>query len=252
MPTTFTVGHNDLKRVYDRLAPYVGDDSRPVLACIRLEAGKDGLTAVAADGFILGSQTVGYYDKPKWARGSRPPLTILVPPAQLKLAVAAAPKYGVVTITVTDSGWRVNGHGQAVHLTPQEGSYPDYSQCLPALKEMGRFREPMSYMPRQLLRAVKGLGDTRVHLWSSGRTSPTIIATGDGFWGVIMPAVPETSSKVVELALAPGLSDGERIVRKYRRQERKAQRQGEEEAARRLAEASEEMAAETHEAEIAA
>ena len=238
MQTTFYVRTESLKCILDRLAPYVGDNDRPVLACIRLEAGKDGLTAVAADGFILGSQAVAYSDKPKWARGTRPPLTILVPPAQLKVAVGMLPKHSVATFTVTDSGWRVDGFGQAIHLTPQEGTFPDYSHCLPALKDMGRSRAPMAYMSRGLTRAVKGLGDERVFVWGSDPKTPTIIATADGFWAMLMPAIG-SSTRTVETALAPGLSDGHRIVRKYRRQERQAKREREEEAARRLAEASE-------------
>src|SRR3990167_9677235 len=66
--TSFMVNAADLRMLVTRLLRFVaGDGQRPVLECIKLEADKECLRGIAADGFVLGVQEIEYSESPKAA-----------------------------------------------------------------------------------------------------------------------------------------------------------------------------------------
>src|SRR3990167_11431792 len=66
--TSFMVNAAGLRMLVTRLSRFVaGDGQRPVLECIKLEADRDCLRGIAADGFVLGIQEIEYSESPKEA-----------------------------------------------------------------------------------------------------------------------------------------------------------------------------------------
>ncbi|MBA2528971.1 MAG: DNA polymerase III subunit beta [Euzebyales bacterium] len=128
-----------------------GDDARPVLTGVSLEATSDGLTAAATDSYRLAVRTV------PWDQGTQ--CTVLVPRRALEEARRSAELLGSEVRLLLEGGQATFVFGDR-RLTTRliEGKFPDFRQLIPS-----GFERRLDVDRAELLEVVKRVavvGDT--------------------------------------------------------------------------------------------
>ena len=188
--TSFMVNAADLRMLVTRLSRFVArDGQRPILECIKLEADKDCLRGIAADGFVLGIQEIEYSESPKEAAQAlfRP-----------RPVLAALRGLGSESVAVTIKKTRVEFVAAWLSFSvPQEiGKYPD----IEALKlPLDGTRYSVSINPRLLHIFDGGSGLIHIEL-GDNHMQPVPVASSDGFYGLAMPMFVDVESRAKLLA----------------------------------------------------
>jgi len=180
MATQFKVSCDDFRMLLKRLARFTAkDDTRPVLMAIRLEAKKDSLEGVAADGFILGCQRIDYTEPPESVG------QLLVQAEPLLSALRTVPKTAALMVTFEDDTCSVETSGIDVSVPATAGKYPNIASLKPSAVLEGK----TTTLNPDLLKLVNfgRAGLTMLHIQVNGGKGVVPVATNDGFWGLIMP-----------------------------------------------------------------
>jgi hypothetical protein len=235
MATPFTVKIEYLRSLFDRLALFVAkDETRPVLTVIKLKAEKEGLTGVAADGFILAHQRIGYA-RPPQAFGAE----LLIPPTHVRaflktcgrkegpIGLIMEEKRLVVIVPPAGSERtpKIIKHGSKLPIIdpgpPLVGAFPSIEGNFPKyenLKPEGDFRAVVSLAPDLLAKVAQATkkgshpeayGMLHIGILPGGGAAPIVMAVEGGFhdeddrfWALVMPMFTKPAKRLEDLGRA--------------------------------------------------
>ena len=188
--TSLRVNAADLRMLVTRLLRFVAKDGmRPVLECIKLEADKDCLRGVAADGFVLGIQEIEYTESPEKAAEA------LFRPRPVLAALKGLGTEGL-TVTITETRIEFVGSWLSFSVPKETGKFPDYE----ALKlPPDGTRYSVSINPRLLHIFDGGAGFIHFEV-GADPSQPIPVASGDGFYGLAMPVFLDQADRALALS----------------------------------------------------
>ncbi len=231
--TPFTVKIEYLRPLFDRLALFVAkDETRPVLTVIKLKAEKEGLTGVAADGFILAHQRIPYA-RPPQAFGAE----LLIPPAHVRAFLkASGRKEGPIGLVMEEKRLGVIVPPPGSEMTPKimrhgpqppvidpgpplvgafpaiEGNFPKWEELKPKEDVKAAFSIAPDLLAKVAQATKSGSHPEAYGLLHVGMITdkhPLIVTTGgayadedDHFWALIMPMFADPVNRLERLGRA--------------------------------------------------
>lgn len=196
MRSTTTAGL--LARALARTEPHVRrTDDQPELGAIRLEAAGGHLYAVATDRYTLAVDRITAANEDPWhahLHRAHVPLVRLWlagidPGARIRLGAAPSGQGTAITLR--------RGHDmlRVVNSRPEQGQFPAWRRIVADRLGAPTDMVPLTgFSPDRLARfAPLDLG--AMHAWQAGPTAPLILASNDGFIGMVMPISPSAQNR---------------------------------------------------------